>query len=70
MVQFGENIWFHNVEADGMNSSLKRRTQGIFGGHHDRTRSIQYIAKNGIVRGHSRTRQILSDAWESTNWEG
>ena len=26
--------------------------------------------KNGVVRGKSWTRQTLSDAWESTNWEG
>ena len=28
------------------------------------------ITKNGVVRGNSWTRQTLSDAWESTNWEG
>ena len=28
------------------------------------------ITKNGVVRGKSWTRQTLSDAWESTNWEG
>ena len=27
------------------------------------------ITKNGVVRGKSWTRQTLSDAWESTNWE-
>ena len=27
------------------------------------------ISKNGVVRGKSWTRQTLSDAWESTNWE-
>ena len=26
--------------------------------------------KNGVVRGKSWTRQTLSDAWESTNWDG
>ena len=25
---------------------------------------------HGVVRGKSWTRQTLSDAWESTNWEG
>ena len=30
--------------------------------HHDRTRTISYITKSGIVRGKSWTRQILSDA--------
>ena len=28
------------------------------------------ITKNGVVRGKSWTRQTLSDAWESMNWEG
>ena len=28
------------------------------------------ITKNGVVRGKSWTRQTLSDAWESTSWEG
>ena len=28
------------------------------------------ITKNGVVRGKSWTRQTLSEAWESTNWEG
>ena len=28
------------------------------------------ITKNGVVRGKSWTRQTLSDAWESTNWDG
>ena len=26
--------------------------------------------KKGVVRGRSWTRQTMSDAWESTNWEG
>ena len=29
-----------------------------------------FISKNGVVRGKSWTRQTLSDALESTNWEG
>ena len=45
-------------------------TQGIFVGHHDRTGAVLCITKNGVVRGNSWTRQTLSDAWESTNWEG
>ena len=28
------------------------------------------ISENGVVRGKSWTRQPLSEAWESTNWEG
>ena len=39
-------------------------------GHHDRTGAVLCITKNGVVRGKSWTRQTLSDAWESTNWEG
>ena len=31
---------------------------------------ILCIPENGFVRGNSWTRQTLSDAWESTNWEG
>ena len=45
-------------------------TQGIFVGHRDRTGAVLCITKNGVVRGKSWTRQTLSDAWESTNWEG
>ena len=45
-------------------------TQGIFVGHHDRTGADLCTAKNGVVRGKGWTRQTLSDAWESTNWEG
>ena len=66
MVQFGEKIWFHQIGEEGINSSVKRRIQRIFVGHHDRTRAIPCVAKSGIVRGPSRTRQTLSDAWEST----
>ena len=47
-----------------------RMTQGIFVGHHCQTGAVFCIAKNGVVRGKSWTRQTLSDAWESTNWEG
>ena len=43
---------------------MKRRIQGIFVGHHDRTRATSYITKSGIVRGKSRTKQTLSDARE------
>ena len=39
-------------------------------GHHDRTEAVLWITKNGVVRGTSWTTQTLSDAWESTNWEG
>ena len=57
MTQFGE---------EELISFVIRIIQGIFVGHHDRTRAIPYIANSKIVRGKSWTRQTLSDAWEST----
>ena len=60
VVQFGE---------EELISFVKRIIQGMFVCHHDRTRTISYITKSGIVRCKSWTRHILSDAWESTNWE-
>ena len=50
MAQLGEKIWFQKIEEEGIKSSRKRRIQGIFVGHQDRTRAIQYIAKSGGVR--------------------
>ena len=47
-------------------SFVKCIIQGILVGHHDRTRAISHIIKSGIAKGKSRTRQTLSDAWEST----
>ena len=71
MTQFGEKVWFRNSGEDGVSSFASRMTPGIFVGTHDRTRAVLCIAKNGgVVRGKSWTRQTLSDAWESTNWEG
>ena len=67
MAKFGEKTWFHKIGEEGINSSRRRRIQGIFVGHHDRTRAIPYIAKSGIVRGRGRTRQTLSDVRESKN---
>ena len=67
--QFGEKVWFRKIGEDGVSSVVSRMTQGIFVGHHDRTRAVLSITKNGVVRGKSWTRQTLSDAWESTNWE-
>ena len=69
MVQLGEKFWFHKIGEEGINSSVKRIIQGIFVGRHDRTRAIPYIAKSGIVRGKSWTKQTLSDAWEPMNLE-
>ena len=68
-VQFGKKIWFQKIGEEGINSTRKRRIQGIFVGHRDRTRASPYIAKDGGVRGHSWIRQTLSDAWESMNLE-
>ena len=42
-------------------------THGIFVCHHDRTGAVLCITKNEVVQGKNWT---LSDAWESTNWEG
>ena len=70
MAQFGEKVRFRKIGEDGVSSFASRMTQGIFVGHHDRTGAVLCITKTGVVRGRSRTRQTLSDAWESTNWEG
>ena len=70
MAQFGEKVWFREIGKDGVRSCACRVTQGIFVGHHDRTGAVLCITKNGFVRGKSWTRQTLSDAWESTNWDG
>ena len=55
--------------AEELISFMKHIIQGMFVGHHDRTKTISYIAKCGLVRGKSWTRQILSDAWELTKRE-
>ena len=70
MAQSGEEDWFRKIGEDGVSSFASRMTQGIFVGHHDRTGTVLCITKNGFVRGKSWTRQTLSDAWESANWEG
>ena len=70
MAPFGDKVWFRKVGEEGVSSFASRMTQGIFVGHHDRTRAVLFIAKNGVVRGKRRTGRTLSDAWESTNWEG
>ena len=70
MVQFGENVWFRITGEDGASSFARRMTHGPFVGHHDRPGAVGCITKNGVVRGKSWTRLTLSDAWESTNWEG
>ena len=70
MVQFGENVWFRKIGEDGASSFASRMTHGTFVGHHDRPGAVGCHTKNGGVRGKSWTRLTLSDAWESTNWEG
>ena len=78
MVEDGESHWHNLVRKFGFVKLEKtvsvllqsRTTQGIFVGHHDRTGAELCITKNGVVRGKSWTSLTLSDAWESTNWEG
>ena len=70
MAQFGEKVWFRKIGEDGASSFASGMIQGIFVGHHDRTRAVLSTTKNGVVRGKSWIRQKTpSDAWESTNWE-
>ena len=40
MAQSAEKIWFHEIGEEGISSFVKRIMQGIFVGHHDRTRAI------------------------------
>ena len=54
---------------DDVKSFVKGTIQGVFVCHCDRTRTSVHITWSGNVRGKSWTRQILSDAWESMNWE-
>ena len=70
MAPIGEKVWFRKIGQDVVSSFASRMTQGIFVGHRDRTRAVLSITENGVVRGKSWARQALSDAWESTNWEG
>ena len=70
MAQYGEKVWFRKIGEDGVSSFASRMTQRIFVSHHDRTGAVLCITKNGVVRGKRWTRQTLSDAWDSTNWEG
>ena len=71
MAQFGEKVWLvAKKREDGVISFASRMTQGIFAGHRGRKGAVLCITKTGVVRGKSWTRQTLSHAWESTNWEG
>ena len=49
MARVGEKIWFHKIGEEGIKSFVKRIIQGIFVGHHDRTRAISYITEGGTV---------------------
>ena len=69
MAQFGGKVWFREIGEDRVSSFASRMSQGIFVGHHDRTGAVLCITKNEVVQGKSWTRQTLSDAGESTNWE-
>ena len=69
MAQFEEKVWFRRVGEDGVSSFASRMTQGIFVGHHDGTGADLCMTKNRVIRDKSWTRQTLSDAWESTNWD-
>ena len=62
--QFGKKIWFQTIGEEGINSTLKRRIQGIFVG------MILYIAKSGGMRCHRWMRQtLLSNVKEPMNLE-
>ena len=62
---------FEKIGDDGVSSFASRMTQGIFVGQHDRTVSSFVLYQERIcARQEVGTRQTLSDAWESTNWEG
>ena len=61
MAQMERKCGFVKFGEDGVSSFASRMTQGIFVGHHDRTRAVSCITKNGVVRGKSWTRQTVSD---------
>ena len=64
--------WKKSVAQFGdeeLTSFVKRIIQGVFVCHCDRTKTIVHTTRSGILRGTSWTRQILNDAWESTDWE-
>ena len=61
---------FVKLEKTASALFASRMTQKNFVVHHDRTGAVLCLTKNGVVRGKSWTRQTVSDAWESTNWEG
>ena len=68
LVEDGESQWrnlerkFGFVKLEKTVSVLlrARMTQEIFVGHHDRTRTVLWITKNGVVRGKNWTRQTLT----------
>ena len=44
MEQFGEKVWFCKIGEGGVSTFGSRMTQGIYGGHHDRTRAVLCVA--------------------------
>ena len=54
--------WKESVEQiveEELTSSVKHIIQRVFVCHHDRTRTVSFITKSGIVRDRSWTRQIF-----------
>ena len=47
-----------------------RMTQGMFVGHHDRTGGVCALPRMELCEAKKAAQDRLSDAWESTNWEG
>ena len=45
-VQFGKKIWFQKIGEEGINSTLKRKIQGISVGHQYRMRAILHFTKS------------------------
>ena len=53
------------LEEEALASFVKRKIQGVFLCHCDRTRTIVHLTWSGIVRGRSWARHISNDAWGS-----
>ena len=70
MAQLGEKVWFRKIGEDGVSTFASRMTLGIFVSHHARTGAVLCTLKKGVLRGKSWTIQTLSDAWDTTNWDG
>ena len=70
LAQFGESLVSKNWRRRCQFFCKPHHSRNLFVGHRDRTGAVFCITKSGVVRGKSWTRQTISDAWESTNWEG